>query len=71
MDISKWNNGDCLIYCSKCNTDNIVRLVWILETAEPFVEKETGIIQCNDCNSKHHLKEKPSQSQYEYNILNS
>ncbi len=55
MDISKWNNPDSLTYCSKCNSDNIVRLVWVLECSEPFIEKETGITQCKECNSKYHL----------------
>ena len=60
MNIDKWNNPDSLTYCSKCNSDNIVRLVWVLECAEPLIEKSTGIIQCQDCNSKHHLKQKPN-----------
>jgi DNA-directed RNA polymerase subunit RPC12/RpoP len=59
MDISKWNNADSLTYCNKCNADNIIRLVWVLEGVEPIIHNDTGITRCQDCNSKEHLKQKP------------
>jgi DNA-directed RNA polymerase subunit RPC12/RpoP len=59
MDISKWKS-DSQNYCSKCNSDNIIELVWVLEGGEPVFQKFTGVTRCQDCDSRKHLKQKPS-----------